>query len=326
MSYQDLDGLSHLQLWRTFLAVHSSGSLSAAARIVGLTQPAVSAQLNSLERLVGERLFVRTARGVVATAGADALAARLAGPFEAMSQALAGAGDASPQPPVRLGGPSELLAEVVAPALAGLVADGVRVHVIPGMPEALFAALRSGAIDVVIASERPRGRALMAEPLAEETFLLAASPAVASHLTLTAGPSAASALDPVPLLAYAGDVPVLRRYWRHVFGSRLEREPALTFPDLRALRDAAVAGAGATVLPSYLCRQELDSGSLVDLLPTADPPTNALHLLRRPASAGRPHVVRVVEVITTGVAEIVADGRSASAPAPRQGDRAAADV
>ena len=313
MSHQDFDGLSHLQLWRTFLAVHRSGSLSAAARIVGLTQPAVSAQLNSLERLVGERLFVRNARGVVATATADDLAARLATPFEAVSRALATAGDASPQQPVRLGGPAELLAEVVAPAVAPLVATGVRLHVVPGMPNALFDALRSGALDIVIASERPRGRTLSAEPLVEETFILTASPDVASGVTDAVGTNGASALERVPLLAYASDVPVLRRYWRHVFGLRLEREPALTFPDLRALRDAAVSGAGATVLPTYLCRRDLDRGALVDLLPTVSPPTNTLHLLRRPASAGRPHVERVTRVLTTTVAEIVADGRTALA-------------
>lgn len=316
MSHQDFDGLSHLQLWRTFLAVHRSGSLSAAARSVGLTQPAVSAQLNTLERLVGERLFVRNARGVTPTATADDFAARLAGPFEAVSRALGDAGDGSPQPPVRLGGAAEMLAEVVAPALAPLVAEGVRIHVAPGMPDALFDALRTGTLDLAIASERPRGRALSAEPLVEETFILVASPEAASGVVGAARPLTPAELERVPLLAYASDVPVLRRYWRHVFGSRLEREPALTFPDLRALRDAAVAGAGATVLPSYLCRRELDSGSLVDLLPTVDPPTNTLYLLRRPASAGRPHVERVAHALTTTVADTVADERRGRSPAP----------
>ncbi|MCW3492703.1 LysR family transcriptional regulator [Microbacterium sp. SSM24] len=309
MGYQDFDGLAHLQLWRTFLAVYESGSLSSAARIVGLTQPAVSAQLNSLERLVGERLFMRTARGVVATATADDLAARLSSPFEAISRALAGSADSAPQPPVRLGGAAELLAEVVTPALAPLIADGVRVHVVPGLPNELFDALRSGTLDVVIASERPRGRALTAEPLVDETFILTANPEIATSLPRTVEAAGASALERIPLLAYASDVPVLRRYWRQVFSTRLEREPALVFPDLRALRDAAAAGAGATVLPSYLCRRELDTGALVDLAPHVTSPTNTLHLLRRPASAGRPHVQLLVGVLDTAVREIVADGR-----------------
>lgn len=308
MADRDLDGLSHLQLWRTFLAVHGSGSLSAAARVVGITQPAVSAQLQALERLAGEQLFVRGARGVTPTATANDIAARIASPFESLSRALAGAGDIAPQHPVRLGGAAELLAEVVSPLLAPLIADGVRVHVVPGMPDDLFDSLRSGTLDLVIASERPRGRALASERLVDERFVLAGSRELAADLGSghIDDPGAfLSALDAVPLLAYANDVPVLRRYWRHVFGTRLERRPALTFPDLRALREAAICGAGATVLPSYLIRHALRNGTLVDLFPTTDPPTNTLHLLRRPASAGRPHVERVLHVITTTAVDMI---------------------
>jgi len=90
------------------------------------------------------------------------------------------------------------------------------------------------------------------------------------------------ALDRIPLLAYAHDVPIARRYWRHVFGARLDRTPAMIAPDLRALAAAAVAGAGFTVLPTYLIREEISSGDLVVLRETDDPPINTLYLVRRP--------------------------------------------
>jgi len=303
------DGLPDLGLWRTFLAVHRTGSLSAAARVVGVTQPAVSAQLQALERAVGEQLFVRGARGVSPTVRANELAARLAGPFDLLASALAEADPASAadQPPVRLGGPAELLGEVVAPILAPLIAEGVRVSVTPGMPGPLVDALRTGTLDLVIASERPRGRTLVAVPFVDETFLLVANPDVARGLGVGGAALRAGAplLDSIPLLAYSDDVPILRRYWRHVFGRRLERGAALTFPDLRALREAAIAGAGVTALPSYLCRAALASGALVELFPTDDPPINTLWLVRRPGGAVRPHVERVAGVLTQAVAEIV---------------------
>ena len=116
-------------------------------------------------------------------------------------------------------------------------------------------------------------------PLFDEEFVLVASP------TLRHDPSPAfspDALAHVPLLAYDRDVPIVRRYWRHVFGIRLDREPALVFPDLRALAAAAVAGAGVTALPTYLIADELADGRLVDLRPTQDPPINTLYLVRRP--------------------------------------------
>jgi DNA-binding transcriptional LysR family regulator len=53
-------------------------------------------------------------------------------------------------------------------------------------------------------------------------------------------------------------------------------------PDLRALAAAAVAGAGVTVLPSYLIADELADGRLVVLRETDDPPINTLYIVRRP--------------------------------------------
>lgn len=309
MSHKNSDGLEDLARWRAFLAVHATGSLSAAARTMGVTQPAVSAQLQALERALGERLFVRGARGVTPTLRADELAARLAGPFATLAGALAiiDPDAAAVQPPVRIGGAAELLAEVVAPALAPLITDGVRAQVQPGLTGALTDALRTGALDLVIASERPRGRTLVATPLVDETFVLVAAPELAPRLIAPLAADGPDALDDTPLLAYARDFPILRRYWRHVFGVRLEREPALTFPDLRALRDAVIAGAGATALPTYLCRAALDSGRLVDLLPTDDPPINTLYLVTRPGDLSRPHVERVRRVLAERITVAVED-------------------
>ena len=52
---------------RTFLAVYRAGSVTEAARLRGLSQPATSQQLAGLERAIGTALFVRTPSGVVAT-------------------------------------------------------------------------------------------------------------------------------------------------------------------------------------------------------------------------------------------------------------------
>ena len=64
MSDRNSDGLRDLALWRTFLAAHRSGSVSAAARMLGLAQSSVTAQLQTLERHMGEPLFERHARGI----------------------------------------------------------------------------------------------------------------------------------------------------------------------------------------------------------------------------------------------------------------------
>ncbi|MEO3783469.1 LysR family transcriptional regulator [Actinocorallia sp. B10E7] len=296
MPHRNSHGPPDLHQLRTFLAVYRAGSVTAGARLVGLSQPTVTTQLRALEERLGRALFERLPRGVAPTAAADALAARLAGPLDALEEVAGGAGarESAPEPPVQLGGPAEALAALVLPVLAPLVAEGVRLRVATGLAEDLLAGLRAGVHDLVFSSVRPRGRTLLAEPLLDEEFVLVASPATAEAvgpgLLEAAGPAA---LDGVPLVAYADDLPILRRYWRHVFGVRLTVAPALVVPDLRGVLAAVAFGAGVSVLPRYLCASGLEAGTLVALLEPDDPPINTMFLVRRAGAPAGPHVTAV---------------------------------
>ncbi|RFU38677.1 LysR family transcriptional regulator, partial [Actinomadura logoneensis] len=202
----------------------------------------------------------------------------------------------APEPPVLLAGPAEFLAAAVVPSLGPLVRRGVRLRITTGVSDELLAGLRAGRFDLVVSTIRPRGRALLAEPFADETFVLVAAPSWTERI----GPDRVAADGPaaladVPLLSYADDLPILRRYWRHVFDTRLTAEPAVVVPDLRAVKAAAVAGVGVTVLPRYLCHAELADGSLRTLLDPADPPINTAFLVQRAGALPSPHVGLVRE-------------------------------
>src|SRR5262245_50437265 len=54
-------------LYRTFLTVAKRGSLSAAARALGLTQPTVARHIESLETELEVDLFLRSPRGLLPT-------------------------------------------------------------------------------------------------------------------------------------------------------------------------------------------------------------------------------------------------------------------
>src|SRR5262245_38854005 len=58
----------------TFLAVVDAGRISAAAKVLHLSQPAVTAQIRRLEEALGTTLFVRSVHGVVPTLAGDRLA------------------------------------------------------------------------------------------------------------------------------------------------------------------------------------------------------------------------------------------------------------
>ncbi|MGH8688269.1 MAG: LysR family transcriptional regulator [Burkholderiales bacterium] len=61
---------------RDFLAVVDAGSIRAAARSLGLTQPALTKSLRKLEQELGASLVTRSVRGVAATANGRAFLAR----------------------------------------------------------------------------------------------------------------------------------------------------------------------------------------------------------------------------------------------------------
>ena len=75
IDHLDLDGHALAR----FLAVLEEGSVTAAAARLGITQSALSHSLHKLRRIVGDPLFAKSGRGIVATAHAHALAAQARG-------------------------------------------------------------------------------------------------------------------------------------------------------------------------------------------------------------------------------------------------------
>src|SRR5689334_10300806 len=67
--------LRNADLLRPFLAVARTGNLSAAARELSLSQPALTKSVRKLEEIVGVPLFERRARGMTLTGSGTALLA-----------------------------------------------------------------------------------------------------------------------------------------------------------------------------------------------------------------------------------------------------------
>lgn len=74
-------------LWRSFSAVVAEGSLSAAARSLGLSQPTLGRHVEALEQALGVTLFERTLHGLKATDTALRLYEPVAGARRALAEA-----------------------------------------------------------------------------------------------------------------------------------------------------------------------------------------------------------------------------------------------
>lgn len=175
---------------------------------------------------------------------------------------------------LRLAGPPEFTTTGVLPALAALVKSGLCLEVTLGRPaEMLLDGLNDGKFDLVVSTVPPDSAAFTVTELFREEFVLVAAPGLAPRASGPGRP----ALGNLPMISYSDERPLIRRFWRDVFG---EEPPAPTavVPDLRGVLSLAIAGAGFTVLPRYLCRGELAGGALVSLMEPAEPPANTIFL------------------------------------------------
>ena len=111
-------------LYRSFLTVLRTGSLSAAARDDGLTQPTVGRHIDTLEQALGVALFTRSQQGLTPTEAALELQP-YAESLEATAAALvrAAVGRAGTQGTVRITASEVVGAEVLPPILTQLRAD-----------------------------------------------------------------------------------------------------------------------------------------------------------------------------------------------------------
>lgn len=260
---------------RAFVAVFRAGSFSAAADELGVAQSSLSDRIARLERGLGYPLLDRSPSGVRATDRGLELAARISDPVDALAHAAfrSQTTDAVGRT-VFIGGPAEFLSEVVLPRLADRLPAGMQIAARFGLAEDLIDELRAGTIDVLVSAIPARGPDLSSEPIYDEEFALVAHPGLAGR--------DAEDVDAIPLLAYGPELPIVRRYWRSIFGRRpSELRVRVLAPDLRSLLRLALGGAGMTVLPDYLVREHLASGELVILHSPEVAPLNTLYVVTR---------------------------------------------
>jgi DNA-binding transcriptional LysR family regulator len=158
---------------RVLREVAQSGSFTAAARVLGYTQSAVSRQAAALEAVAGRTLFERRRDGVALTPAGARLLTRAVRVVDELDAALrdtaepdAGAG------PVRLGTFATAAAGLIPGALASLPRELV-VSVREATTPALTRGLRAGTLDLAVLAQTPPFRPPDAEAPALDLTTLA---------------------------------------------------------------------------------------------------------------------------------------------------------
>ncbi|MFF8015587.1 LysR substrate-binding domain-containing protein [Streptomyces sp. NPDC007929] len=289
-----------LALLRTFVTVHRAGSFTRAAALLGLSQPAVTSQIRTLERQLGRPLFLRQARGVTPTSIGDELAHKAAPHLDALVEITeTGLDEDSSLRTLHLAGPPEFTAERALPALTELTGEdgqGFALRASFGNAEETLEGLSAGHHDLAISTAQPRGALLTATALCDEEHVLVAAPRWAEQLGTgrpDRGPE--PALEKMPVVEVHESLPFVSRYWASVFDSPPAVPGTVIVPDLRAVLACAVAGAGLAVLPRYLCAAALERGEVIALYEPAVPPLRTYFLVVRTGTLAMPHIARAHE-------------------------------
>ncbi|MFE9448731.1 LysR family transcriptional regulator [Streptomyces sp. NPDC006739] len=297
-----------LALLRTFVTVHRAGSFTRAAALLGLSQPAVTSQIRTLERQLGRPLFLRQARGVTPTTIGDELAHKAAPHLDALVEiAETGLDDESSLRTLHLAGPPEFTAERALPALTALTGEagqGFALRASFGNAEETLEGLAAGHHDLAITTAQPRGALLTSTALCDEEHVLVAAPHWAERIgSGSLRREGAPALENLPVVEVHESLPFVSRYWASVFDSRPVTSGTVIVPDLRAVLSCTRSGAGLAVLPRYLCAPALQDGEVVTLHEPAVPPLRTYFLAARIGTLTMPHIARAHDWLQRAAAD-----------------------
>jgi DNA-binding transcriptional LysR family regulator len=289
----------NLEWYRSFVAIYRSGTVSGAAQVLHLTQPAVSQHLAALESALGQQLFQRLPRKMLPTVEGQSLYTQVIAAIEQL-EAIADRSLPVNTPQIlRLGTPPEFFADRLLPQLSRNTQYRIKFGLAPDLIEQLL----SGKLDAVIATQKIAKFELEYQLIAEENFWLVAPPnalmPIDPAITTRSLTTLEQWLKTQPLIAYSEELPIIRRFWRMVFGRRLDIVPTLVLPDLRMIRESISAGLGFSVLPDYLCTEMVKTKALTLLLKPSAPIANQIWLTYRKSARQSRQIVLLLELLNT---------------------------
>lgn len=267
--------MDQLSAIRTFVEIADRGSLTRAAEALDLSRAMVSRHLEGLESWLGARLLHRTTRRVsLSDAGTEALPRlRQMLDLAADVQAVAGARRTEPAGRLRVTTSLSFAVSNLTPAIVEFQSRHPRIEVeLLTVDRAVD--LVAERIDLAVRITNRLDEGVVARRLASCRSALCASPAYLRRRGQPQRPEDLAQHDCIT----------------HAFGSRAEYrlrqagklhtvgvKGPLSSNETFVLRQAALAGAGIAMLPTYFVGDDLARGRLVRLLPEHEPEALGVH-------------------------------------------------
>ncbi|HED4183752.1 LysR family transcriptional regulator [Enterobacter mori] len=246
----------------TFRLVIQRGSFSAAADVLGISQPAVSLQIRQLEQFLQTRLVERTGRGIKATAAGQALLIHGERIEQAVDETLrsVSAFNHDVSGTITLGTGATACIHLLPPLLQQLRSDYplLRVGVTTGNTLDIVRAIEENRLDMGLVTLPVSGRALDMMPVMDEEFVFIASQAQQAMFT----DLRPDALHTLPLIAFesGSGTRALIDGWFEASG--LTIAPAMQLGSIEAIKRMVRSGLGYSIVPKMAVEQKADREGL----------------------------------------------------------------
>jgi DNA-binding transcriptional LysR family regulator len=238
-----------------FALVAANGGLGKASRASGRSKATLSRRIADLEEQLGVRLIERSARGLKLTEAGQLLMDRTEGPMHEVAEAMTSAREGLSVPRGRL--------RIAAPVLFSQLAMGrICAGFCAAYPEVTCEVVAEDRMvdlveeqfDAAIRINPSPDSSLVGRCFAKDRLVVVAAPSV------PVPKRGKGTVSPVPAVVstsfQAGN-------WTLDDGRLLEPIPRLRLSSFQMIRDAAVAGAGAALMPQSIAWNQLTRGELV---------------------------------------------------------------
>ncbi len=253
-----------LRQLRYFVAIVDHGSLSRAARVLHIAQPALTQQLRQLEQELGAQLLHRSAQGVLSTDAGKVF-------YEHAQAILKQVGDAKSAVAQSTGKPTGTVALGIPQSVSGAFALPLLTAVRQTYPEIslqlteelsgnLIEQLRSGRINLALLFDDGQLGAFATTPLVEEEMMFITR--ADSRFAVRGKSISLAKAVAVPLILPSVQHGVRPRIENIVRNAGLSIDHVIDINSIAILKSALQADMGATILPVAPVLSEIERGAM----------------------------------------------------------------